>query len=244
MRFESESTERLHSLARLRVPVHVTVHRVSLREITAPHPALHNVTFLTGTVVRREREFVVLRTSSGAEIPVATRVAVINETAFVPGTTVVIPAQFVNSGFTFVPAFTAADEEQTAALPAVAPCALNDGDADDAGVTGTFAPVGACLNNDGDADDGFNAPPLPSGFLPGAAPTVFSNSYMPVVAAGFVVSQVGSDVVIMTPNFTPLVVNASPAMSNGAVNSALSPGRFVTVYGYDVGNSLVATSIR
>ena len=244
MRLRDESTDRLRTMARAHPVVrNVTVRRVSLREITRRLPTLTNVTFLTGTIVRRDRDDVVLRTSSGRVIPIVTRIAVLNQTAFVPGTTVVVPAQFANGAFTLVPAFTAADEQETAAMPVVAPCALNDGDADDAGAVGTFAPVGACMNNDGDQDDGFAPPALPSGFLQTSVPSVFSNGFMPVVATGFVVAQQGPDVVIMTPNFTPLVVNASPAISNGSVGQ-LTSGRFVTISGFDVGNSLVATAIR
>ena len=244
IRLRDESTDRLRTIARSRPEMHVTVQRVSsLHEITARHATLTNVTFLTGTVVRRDRDDVILRTTSGRVIPIVTRTIVLNQTAFVPGTTVVIPAQFTNGAFTFVPAFTTADEAETAAMPVVAPCALNDGDADDSGVTGTFAPIGACQHNDGDQDDGFAPPALPSGFLT-TAPAAFSNTYMPVVAAGFVVAQSGSDVVVMTPNFTPVVVNASAAMSSGAVSGPLTVGRFVTIEGFDVGNSLVATAIR
>lgn len=241
VRVENESMTRLRTIARSRTAPHIFRQRVSLQAVRIRHAPLRNVTFLTGTIVRRDRDDVIVRTNDGDEIPVRTQTVLINRSVFVPGANVVVPAQFVNGSFTFVPAFTSVDEAENFALPAVAPCAINDRDSDDFGDTGYYAPANACSSNDADGDDGFAPPPLPNGFAP--VPQVFSNAYTPVVAAGFVVSQAGPDVVVMTPNFTPLVVNASAAMNSGMTSGPLTVGRYVTIYGYDVNNTLVATSI-
>jgi hypothetical protein len=243
VRIQNMNAARFKSIAQSRMVVrHVTVTRtVFLRRVKIRHSALRNVTYLTGRVVRRGNGILVLRENDGGEVPIATQTVYVNQTVFVPGSTVVVPAQFVNGQFVMLPAFTQADEGLPLASPAVAPCAINDRDADDNGYGGYYAPASACYNNDGDADDGYTYSALPSSF---GMPTAFSNSFVPVVASGFVITQSGSNVVLLTSNFTPMVVNASAAMAAGATNGALTTGRYVTVYGYTVNNALVATSFQ
>ena len=216
----------------------VRVPAAKVKVIQIKHVALQNVTFLTGRVVRRSGDIVYLQTANGP-MPVLLRSVTIVQNVLVPGTTVVVPAQFVNGSYVLVPAFTA-EQEDLGALPVEAPCAYNDGDADDNGFTGTFAPIGACSLNDGDADDGYTIPALTSGF---SIPNVFSSGFMPVIASGVIVAHMGSNVVLMTPNFTPMIINASAAINSGATNGALTTGRYVTVYGFNVNNTLVATSL-
>lgn len=170
-----------------------------------------------------------LRTSSGNTVTVLTQAVPVAASVFTVGNTLVLPVQYVNSALVLMPAYTVDDETALAEQPMLAPCAVNDNDGDDAGDTSYYAAPGACSNNDGDADFA-------------NIPQVFSSSFSPVVAAGYVVSQVGSNLVLVTPDFKPLVVNASPAFSSGAVSGSLSPGRYVVVYGYDL-NTLVAASL-
>lgn len=221
----------------------VRLQREAVRTIQVRRTALVHPVFVTGTIVSRQSRTVVLRTSSGNTVTVLTQAVPVAPAVFTVGSTVVLPVQYVNSGLVLMPAFNVNDETALSQQPMLAPCAVNDNDADDAGDTSYYAPPSACENNDGDADDGnsFAIPALPSSFA--NIPQVFSSSFSPVVAAGFVVSQVGSNVVLVTPDFKPLVVNASPAFSSGAVSGSLSPGRYVVVYGYDVNNTLVATSL-
>lgn len=241
-RLEEESTTRLHEIGRTTTPLgHVTLQRTQLRTLIERRPAITNARFVTGTVVSRQSNTIVLRTQSGSIVTVAAQSVPI-PVVLVPGTTVVLPVQYVSNGLVLVPAFTAA-QEAIGSTTMLAPCAVNDNDADDAGDTGYYAPAGACLNNDGDADDGFNYTysALPSSFP--SIPQIFTSSYAPVVTSGFVVAQMGSNVLLMTPNFKPMVVNASAALANGSTNGSLTPGRFVTVYGFDVNNTLVATAL-
>lgn len=241
-RLEEESTTRLHEIGRTTTPLgHVTLQRTQLRTLIERRPAITNARFVTGTVVSRQTNTIVLRTQSGSTVTVAAQSVPI-PTVLVPGAMVVLPVQYVSNGLVLVPAFTAA-QEAIGSTTMLAPCAVNDNDADDAGDTGYYAPAGACLNNDGDADDGFNYTysALPSSFP--SIPQIFTSSYAPVVTSGFVVAQMGSNVLLMTPNFKPMVVNASAALANGSTNGTLTPGRFVTVYGFDVNNTLVATAL-
>lgn len=221
---------------------HVTiVQRPVFARIKVKRAKLRNVTFLTGVVVSRTPSVVMLRTADGTIVPVTVNNITIVRNVLVPGETVVVPAQFVSNGFVLVPAFAKVDEDDFDNEPVLAPCATNDRDGDDAGDASNFAPFGSCSINDGDGDDGFVIPALPASF--GTIPTMFSSAFQPVLATGVVVAQNGNNVVLLTPNFTPLVVNASPAIASGATNGALTPGRFVTVYGFDFNNTLVATSL-
>lgn len=241
-RLEDESTTRLHEMGRTTTPLgHVTLERTEIHTLIERRPAITNARFVTGTIVSRQSNTVVLRTQGGSTVTVLAQSVPI-PSALVTGTTVVLPVQYVNNGLVLVPAFTAA-QEAIGSQPLLAPCAVNDNDADDAGDTGYYAPANACLNNDGDADDGFNYTysALPSSFP--SVPQIFTSSYAPVVTSGFVVTQMGSNVLLMTPDFKPMVVNASAALANGATNGSLTPGRFVTVYGFDVNNTLVATAL-
>lgn len=241
-RFEDESATRFHEIGHTATPIgHVKLQRTEIRTLVERRPALTNARFITGTVVSRQSNTIVLRTQSGSTVAVAAQ-AVPVPAVIVPGETVVLPVQYANNRLVLVPAFTSA-QQATTGEPFLAPCAVNDNDADDAGDTSYYAPANACMNNDGDADDGYNFTfsALPSSF--GTMPQIFTQSYAPAVAAGFVVAQVGQNVILMTPDFKPLVVNASAAMASGATNGSLSPGRFVTVYGFDVNNTLVATSL-
>ncbi|HEV2261886.1 MAG TPA: hypothetical protein VGR69_06345 [Candidatus Rubrimentiphilum sp.] len=236
-----ESAARIQTIAKTptRIAHAVIVQPTVLTRLKVKHANLKSVTFITGTVVSRTPTLVMLRTPSGAVVPVTINNITIVRNVLAPGEAVVVPAQLVSNGFVMVPAFTTVDEDNFANQPIVAPCAMNDNDADDVGDGGTFAPAGACQINDGDADDGFVIPALPASFAP---PGLFSSAFQPVVASGVVVAQNGSNVVLLTPNFTPLVVNASAAINAGATNGPLTIGRFVTVSGFDVNNSLVATS--
>lgn len=239
-RLENESTTRIHEIGHTTTPLgHVALQRTAIRTLVQRRPPISNARFVTGTVVSRQTNTIVLRTQSGSIVTVAAQAVPVP--ALPSGATVVLPVQYVNSQLVLVPAFTAAQQAITTE-PMLAPCAINDYDADDAGVSGYYAPASACLNNDGDADDGYNFSfsPLPSSF--GSIPHVFTSSYAPVVASGFVVSQIGSNVLLMTPDFKPLVVNASAALSSGATNGSLTPGRYVVAYGFDVNNTLVATT--
>ena len=243
VRIQNMNATRFKSIAQSKMVIrHVTVTRtVFQRRVKIRHSALRNVTYLTGRVVRRGNGMLVLRENDGNEVPIATQTVYVNQTVFVPGSTVVVPAQFINGQFVMLPAFSQVDEGLPLASPAVAPCAINDRDADDNGYGGYYAPASACYNNDGDADDGYTYSALPSSF---GVPSAFSNTFVPVVASGFVITQSGSNVVLLTSNFTPMVVNASAAMAAGATNGALTTGRYVTVYGYNVNNALVATSFQ
>ena len=243
VRIQNMNAVRFRSIAQSKMVIrHVTVTRtVFQRRVKIRHSALRNVTYLTGRVVRRGNGMLVLRENDGNEVPIATQTVYVNQTVFVPGSTVVVPAQFINGQFVMLPAFSQVDEGLPLASPAVAPCAINDRDADDNGYGGYYAPASACYNNDGDADDGYTYSALPSSF---GVPSAFSNTFVPVVASGFVITQSGSNVVLLTSNFTPMVVNASAAMAAGATNGALTTGRYVTVYGYNVNNALVATSFQ
>jgi hypothetical protein len=242
VRIQNVNAVRFKSIAQSKMVVrHVIVSRTVWQRFRIKHAALRNVTYLTGRVVRKGNGVLVLREPNGDEVPVAMQTVYVNQTEFVPGSTVVVPAQFVNGQFVMLPAFSQVDEQLPLAAPAVAPCAINDRDADDNGYTGYYAPAAACYNNDGDADDGYG---YTYGALPASygVPSAFSSAYVPVVASGFVITSSGSNVVLLTSNFTPMVVNASAAMAAGATNGALTPGRYVTVYGYNVNNALVATS--
>ena len=243
VRIQNVNAARFKSIAQSKMVIrHVTVSRtVFLQRIKIKHAPLRNVTFLRGRIVRRGNGVLVLREENGDEVPVGVQTVYVNQTVFVPGSTVVVPAQFVNGQFVMLPAFSQVDEQLPLAAPAVAPCAINDRDADDNGYSGYYAPAAACYNNDGDADDGYG---YTYGALPASygVPSAFSSAYVPVVASGFVITSSGSNVVLLTSNFTPMVVNASAAMAAGATNGALTPGRYVTVYGYNVNNALVATS--
>jgi hypothetical protein len=238
-RIEDESEGRLHEIGRTATPIeHVTLNRTALRTVVVRRPALSNARFVTGTVVSRTSSTVVLRTAAGNTVTIVEQVPVV-ETAIVPGATVVLPVQYLNNQIVLVPSFTTA-QEAVSAEPMLAPCAINDNDADDAGDSSYYAPVNACLNNDGDADDGIGLPlalqALPSSF--GSLPQIFTSSYAPAVAAGFVVAQVGQNLILMTPNFKPLVVNASAV---SGVN--VSPGQYVVAYGFNVNNQFVATTL-
>ncbi len=242
-RVEEESTTRLREIGHTATPIgRVKADRVAIHILTQRRPAITNAKFVTGTVVSRQNNVVVLRTQSGNTVTVAAQ-SVPVPAVIVPGATVVLPVQYLNSQLVLIPAFGTAQEAAMTSGPVLAPCAVNDNDADDTGDTSYYAPANACLNNDGDADDGntFTFSALPSSF--GTMPQIFTSAYAPAVAAGFVVAQVGQNVILMTPNFKPLVVNASAALASGATNGSLSPGRFVTVYGFDVNNTLVATSL-
>ena len=240
VKIRSLNASRFQAIAHSKMVVHhVIVSRVVLQRIKIKHSALRNVTYITGRVMRKGNGMLVLREVDGDEVPIVMQTVYVNRTVFVPGSTVVVPAQFVDGRFVMLPAFTRVDEENLIAAPAVAPCAINDRDGDDAGYTGYYAPASACYNNDGDADDGYTFSALPASF---GVPAAFSSGFVPVVASGFVITQSGSNVVLMTSNFTPMVVNASAALAAGATNGALTPGRYVTVYGYNVNNALVATS--
>lgn len=210
-------------MARTATPIgRVSRARTAVRTIvTQRRPPLSNARFVTGTVVSRSRNSVVLRMQSGGTVTVLTQAVPVAASVLTAGSTVVLPVQYVNNGLVLVPAYTTADETTLGNEPMLAPCAVNDNDADDAGDTSYYAPPGACANNDADADDGYNftIPALPNSF--GSIPQAFSTSFAPVVAAGFV----------------------GPAMSSGAVNGSLTPGRHVVVYGYDFNNNLVATSL-
>jgi hypothetical protein len=242
-RIESESTTRFREMARTATPIsHVTLQREAFRTITVHRAPLAHARFVTGTIVSRSSNTIVVRTQTGSTVTVLTQAVPIVSAAIVPGNTIVLPVQFTNGQFMLVPAFTAAEETAAVNEPMLAPCAVNDNDADDAGDTSYYAPPNACLNNDGDADDGMNfaLPALPSSF--GQLPQFFSSSYAPAVAAGFVVTQMGSNVLLMTPDFKPLVINASPALTSGTTNGQLTPGRYVVAYGFNVNNTLVATT--
>lgn len=244
-RIEDESTERFHMIGRTASPVsHVTFERSAVHVITQRRPALSSsARFVTGTIVSRQSNTVILRTQTANTVTVYTQSVPIATSVLVPGATVVLPVQYVNGQVVLVPSFNSADQTLLANEPMLAPCAINDHDGDDVGDNGYYAPANACLNNDGDEDDGFNVSlqALPSSF--GSFPQIFTSSYAPAVAAGFVVAQVGQNVILMTPNFKPLVVNASAALSSGATNGTLSPGRYVVAYGFNVNNTFVATSL-
>lgn len=247
-RIESESTTRFREMARTPTPVsHVTLQREGLRSVAVHHAALSNAHFVTGTVVSRSTRTIVVRTQTGNTVTVLTQAVPIVTTAIVPGTTIVLPVQYTGGQVELVPTgYTIAQQTALANEPMLAPCAINDNDADDAGDTSYYAPPSACYNNDGDADDGYGVtlpslPALPSSF--GQLPQFFSSSYAPAVASGFVVTQIGSNVLLMTPNFKPLIVNAGPAFSNGTMSGQLSPGQYVVAYGYNVNNTFVATTL-
>lgn len=243
-RIEDESSRRFHEIGRTASPVsHVTLQRSALHAVTEHHLALTSARFVTGTVVSRQSNAVILRTQTGNTVTVYTQSVPLVSSAIVPGASVVLPAQYLNGQIVLVPSFAPGDQTLLANEPMLAPCAINDRDADDAGDSGYYAPANACLNNDGDADDAgnFTLQALPSSF--GSVPQVFTSSYAPAVAAGFMVAQVGQNVVLMTPDFKPLVINASAALSSGATNGSLTPGRYVVAYGFDVNNTFVATSL-
>jgi hypothetical protein len=244
VRVEDESSTRLREMAHTPTRIaRVKLERSMVRTIVTRRPALTNVTFVTGTIVSRQSNTIVLRTPTASTVTVLTQSVAVAPTLLTTGSAVVVPVRYVNNALVLVPAYTPAYQTALANGPMLAPCAVNDNDADDAGDTSYYAPPGACLNNDGDADDGYNftVPALPNSF--GPVPQAFSPAFAPAVVAGYVVAQTGSNVVLLTPDFKPLVVNAGPALSSGTMGGSLTPGRYVVAYGYDFNDTFVATSL-
>lgn len=72
----------------------------------------------------------------------------------------------------------------------------------------------------------------------------FGNSFGNVMLQGVVVADYGSEMVVMTPNLTPVFVNVSPAEQLGYNSGSLAPGSVIEAYGYQSGNQFFATAIN
>ncbi|MGZ3527836.1 MAG: hypothetical protein ACXVAO_09035 [Vulcanimicrobiaceae bacterium] len=72
----------------------------------------------------------------------------------------------------------------------------------------------------------------------------YANPYSPQHLSGLVVSDNGSQMIVMTPNFTPVAVNDAPAYQLGYVPRTIQTGTMVDAVGYYDGSTFVATAVQ
>ncbi len=72
----------------------------------------------------------------------------------------------------------------------------------------------------------------------------YNSGYAPQQLTGLVVSNSGSQMTVMTSNFTPVVVDDAPAYQMGYAPSNVAVGSTINAVGYYNGNTFEATSIQ
>lgn len=60
---------------------------------------------------------------------------------------------------------------------------------------------------------------------------------------GLIIARNGSNLVVLTPSFTPMIIDATNAMNYGNTNGPLIAGRWITAYGYSANNTFMATAL-
>jgi hypothetical protein len=104
----------------------------------------------------------------------------------------------------------------------------------DLGVLGDLAGTGGGYYGSGYAPP-YYAQPYYSGY---------GNPYSPSQLTGLVVSNNGYEMIVMTPNFTPVVVDDAPAYQLGYVSSNVRSGALIDALGYYSGSTFIATAIQ
>lgn len=278
--------------------------RIVLRRMPARRSTLRAVAYLAGTVIGRNRNYIVLRPSVGGEIPVRfvnSRDADVN---FAEGQFVALPVRYSHGSYCYARRYHSRKDAENYSyynsgsymngLTVLSPRYWNDGEADD--MYRSYYAQNTMYYDDGDPDDingnyagyGYNShgyydpnydpyynnadystyDPNYDNAGYSAYDPYYSNAnysaYNPYyndpnystnnpyygnymgnnalqTIEGIIIARTGSNLVVLTPNFTPMIVDAGAAMDYGNTNGPLVAGRWITAYGYSANNTFVAT---
>jgi len=97
----------------------------------------------------------------------------------------------------------------------------------------------------GNVNDGFYSPNLASFGTPIGALNPYYSPASTALVSGIIVGRSGSNLIVLTNNFQPAIVNVSEAQAFGNTGGSLQVGQPIVAAGfYDPTNTLVATAIQ
>jgi hypothetical protein len=220
------------------------------RRGVARRAKLRRVALVAGTVIGVNKHFVVLRSSAGGEIPIRFINPRDADRHFAIGQVLTVPVRYYHGTYCYARRYQ--DREDADDYndynyynfwPYTAGYLIIPGpDYEDLPATYYDYYGYNPYYNDGYSSY-YNYDPYQSYYGQFSAYEPYGSYNAQQMIAGFIVARSGSNLIVLTPSFRPMIIDASAAMSYNDTNGPLLPGRWITAYGYSSGNTFVATAL-